>query len=155
MLDSPMIRPFQPDDSSQVIHLWRATVTTCSPWNDPDYVVRRKLLQGDGLFFVAERADHIVGVGSQGLTEDEKCKIGYWLAQSHWGQGIMTAVVKSLCGHLFDAYRLRRIYANVFGDNNASGRVLERCGFQHEGTRRQHTFRNGEPVDLHSYGLLR
>ena len=51
---------------------------------------------------------------------------------------------------------LNRIYAGTIADNHASVRLLERLGFQREGTRRQHSWEeDGTFHDSAIYGLLR
>jgi ribosomal-protein-alanine N-acetyltransferase len=45
----------------------------------------------------------------------------------------MTAVVQRLCQHAFEEFGLVKIIAHVHPHNQASARVLEKCGFQEEG----------------------
>ena len=42
----------------------------------------------------------------------------------------------------------------MFAFNDASARVLERVGFEHEGTLREQVFARGRRVDTERYGLL-
>lgn len=102
-----------------------------------------------------EDGELIGGTGVCGLARGEKAEIGYWLAKSYWGQGIMTEVVRRLCEFAFAQYELRRIYARAFATNPASARVLEKAGFDLEGTLRSHYFRDGEPLDVLFFGLMR
>ena len=99
----------------------------------------------------------IGGIGFQDL-EIGKChraEIGYWLAKPYWGRGIMTAVVGRACRHAFEAWGLAKIVAHVFSFNAASGRVLEKCGFQKEGYLHKHHQKDGRYIDACLYGLLR
>lgn len=97
----------------------------------------------------------IGGVGLIGVSTGEKAEIGYWLAQPYWGQAIMTDVVRRLCSHAFDHYDLQRIYAQAYATNPASARVLEKAGFELEGTLRSHFFRDGKSCDVLFFGLMR
>ena len=51
-------------------------------------------------------------------------------------------------------FRLRRISAEVVGSSKGVIRMIERLGFQHEGTRREGSIHKGSWVDLEMYGIL-
>lgn len=97
----------------------------------------------------------IGGAGLVDIGKHEKAEIGYWLAEPYWGRGIMTDVVRCLSNYAFEQYQLRRIYARAFTSNPASARVLEKAGFEHEGTLRSHVFRDGKSYDVAFFGLMR
>ena len=97
----------------------------------------------------------IGGVGLVGISRGENAEIGYWLAREFWGQGIMTQVVRRLCGFAFDQYELHRIYAQSFATNSASACVLKKSAFELEGTLRSHFFRDGNSCDVLFFGLMR
>lgn len=59
-------------------------------------------------------------------------EIGYWLGQEYWNKGIGTKVVAELTRIAFDELNLSRVYAEVFGNNISSGKVLEKNGFVKE-----------------------
>lgn len=52
--------------------------------------------------------------------------IAYWLGKDYWGQGLATKAVQGL----MEIVTERPLFARVAHDNNASKRVLEKCGFQ-------------------------
>ena len=99
----------------------------------------------------------IGGIGFDGLVlgQTHRAEIGYWLAKPYWGHGIMPAAVQAVCRHAFDHLGLVKIVAHIFAFNQASGRVLEKCGFQCEGHLRQHYLKDGQLIDAKAYGLLR
>ena len=82
-------------------------------------------------------------------------ELGYWLAEDFWGKGIMTEAVKQICECVFDKSDIIRIYAEPFAYNAASCRVLEKVGFQYEGTLRSNAVKNGKVIDMKMYSLLR
>lgn len=47
------------------------------------------------------------------------------------------------------------IYAEPFAYNAASCRVLEKAGFQYEGTLRNNAVKNGKVIDMKMYSLLK
>jgi len=81
--------------------------------------------------------------------------LGYWLGTEHWGKGIMTRAVGLFRPVLFSEERTVRASADIFGWNPASGRVLEKNGFEREGFRRGHVTKDGRVTDLLLYGLLK
>lgn len=98
-------------------------------------------------------------VGSIGffLQQDvarKSAEIGYWLGRPFWGQGVMTAAVKQLCGIAFEQYRLARLYAEPFARNLGSQRVLEKAGFHLEGVLRSSVFKRGVLQDSCLYARL-
>ena len=48
-----------------------------------------------------------------------------------------------------------RIYAEPFAYNIGSQRVLEKAGFQYEGTLRRNAVKNGKVLDMKMYALIR
>jgi [ribosomal protein S5]-alanine N-acetyltransferase len=99
----------------------------------------------------------IGGCGFSGFQTGKShlAEVGYWLAKPYWGRGIMTAVVQRLCQHAFEEFGLVKITAHVHPHNQASARVLEKCGFQEEGYLRRHFLKDGRFVDARLFGLLR
>lgn len=81
--------------------------------------------------------------------------VGYWLGESFWGRGIMTAAVRATSNYAFGALDLVRLESPVFEWNPASMRVLEKCGFEREGVRRKGIFKDGEIIDAVIYARIR
>ena len=67
----------------------------------------------------------------------------------------MTEAVKQICRYVFDKSDIVRIYAEPFAHNAASCRVLEKAGFQYEGTLRHNAVKNGNILDMKMYSLLK
>lgn len=63
----------------------------------------------------------------------QACTLGFSVARASEGRGLMTTVVRTGVGIMFDDYGLHRIMANHMPRNERSRRVLERCGFVREG----------------------
>lgn len=73
--------------------------------------------------------------------------MGYWLGEEFWGRRIMTEAVTAVTNFCFDNFPLRRISAEVFSNNPASARVLEKAGFAFEGRLKNRVIKNGELLD--------
>lgn len=96
------------------------------------------------------------GAGFMDIERGHKAAIGYWLAQEHWDQGIITEVVRLLVEYGLAEFDLMRIEAGIFGWNGASRRVLEKNGFVLEGVmRRRLRNRFGTVGDEHMFALIR
>ena len=96
-----------------------------------------------------------IGAFRQGNIHRRTAELGYYLAEDNWGKGIMTQAVKQICNYVFDKSDVIRIYAEPFAYNTASCRVLEKAGFQYEGTLRNNAVKNGRVVDMKMYALLK
>lgn len=77
-----------------------------------------------------------IGIFRQGNIHRQTAELGYYIAEEYWGKGIMTEAVKQICEDVFANSDIIRIYAEPFAYNIASCRVLEKVGFQYEGTLR-------------------
>jgi RimJ/RimL family protein N-acetyltransferase len=85
-----------------------------------------------------------------------RAEVGYDLARAYWGQGIASETLRAIIRFGFDRMNLNRIYAGTIADNHESVRLLEKLGFQREGTRRKHSWEeDGTFHDSAMYGLLR
>jgi len=82
-------------------------------------------------------------------------ELGYWIGRPYWGQGYATEAGAAVVDFGFIALGLNRINAVRFGDNPASGRVMEKLGLVQEGYRRRQTPKWGVYRDVALYGLLR
>ena len=115
--------------------------------------------QGRPVCWAVRQADEFLigGVGFEGFQagKSHRAEIGYWLAKPYWGRGIMTAVVRAVCAHGFQELDLRKITAHVFAGNDASARVLTKCGFVQEGFLREHYDKADRLIDALLFGLLR
>ena len=110
-------------------------------------------------FAFAITADNKV-IGSIGVFRQENihrqtAELGYYIAEEYWGKGIMTEAVKQICEYVFDKSDIIRIYAEPFAYNTPSCRVLEKAGFQYEGTLRSNAVKNGKVIDMKMYSYLK
>ena len=96
-----------------------------------------------------------IGAFRQKNIHRQTAELGYYIAEDYWGKGIMTEAVKQICRFVFDHSDIIRIYAEPFAYNVASCRVLEKAGFQYEGTLRNNAVKNGKIVDMKMFALLK
>lgn len=91
----------------------------------------------------------------QGNIHRQTAELGYYIAEEYWGKGIMTEAVKQVCDYVFQKSDIIRIYGEPFAYNTASLRVLEKAGFQYEGTLRNNAVKNGKVLDMKMYAILK
>ena len=109
-------------------------------------------------FFIFKNADaRLIG----GLTLSnvrrgaaQMASLGYWMGERHAGQGYMRLAVELATRFAFDKLDLRRIEAACLPNNTTSIKLLEACGFQHEGHARQYLNIAGRWSDHTLYALL-
>jgi ribosomal-protein-alanine N-acetyltransferase len=108
-------------------------------------------------FAIASAEEAIGGIGLHRQTDfmRRSAELGYWIGEEYWGKGIATMAAKAMSAWGFAHMDVDRMYAQVFGWNHASGRVLEKAGFTFEGRLRGAVYKDGRTTDLLSYGLLR
>lgn len=97
--------------------------------------------------------DPVGGVNLLDIREDHGM-LHYWLLPEERGNGYMTEGAALLIEHAFKSMGLHRVFAWTFDDNKNSQMVLQRLGFIHEGTYREHIFAKGKYHNTEHYGLL-
>jgi ribosomal-protein-serine acetyltransferase len=112
---------------------------------------------GTGFHYALLLDGEIVGlVTFNSIDKMNRCAtMGYWLAKSQTGRGLMTTAVKTLIDEGFRQLELNRIQARVATENYPSQAVCDRLGLKNEGILRQAEWANGHFVDLIMYSVLR
>lgn len=77
-------------------------------------------------------APQLVGACGLGRRPSGAVELGYWIARAHWGRGFATEAGRALLD-IARALGLAALEASHFVDNPASGRVLEKLGFEATG----------------------
>lgn len=115
----------------------------------------------DGFEIALELKETGKVIGSIGIMKDGHrpevpgCKnLGYVLGKDYWGRGLMTEAARAVVDYAFQTMKLQLLSVNHYSINPRSRRVIEKCGFQYEGTLRSATaIYNGELRDLCHYSL--
>ena len=63
----------------------------------------------------------------------QACTLGYSIAASAQGEGLMHEALAAAIAYMFEIEQLHRIMANYVPENERSGRLLARLGFEIEG----------------------
>jgi RimJ/RimL family protein N-acetyltransferase len=159
MLEQCTIRPWRLDDAESIARyannrkVWLA-VRDAFPHpytiNDAHEFIRMATVEEPTTRFCVE----VDGVAAGGIgvhpgqdVHRYTATVGYWLGEEFWRRGIMTEAVTAVTDFWFDNFPLRRISAEVFANNPASARVLEKAGFIFEGRLKNHVVKDGEVLD--------
>jgi RimJ/RimL family protein N-acetyltransferase len=82
-------------------------------------------------------------------------EVGFWIAEPFWNKGIVSKALKTFCNYLFAEFDFNRLFANVFENNFASQRVLEKTGFTLEGTHKKSVYKENKFIDHYTFGILK
>ncbi|KAK0703442.1 acyl-CoA N-acyltransferase [Lasiosphaeria miniovina] len=135
-------QPYTTDDAKA----WISIANAASPQRD---------------FAICQPGDSGAVIGGIGLKARDDVhyrtmEIGYWLCEDYWHRGIATEVVSAFSDWVFDEFdHLIRLEAEVFEGNLASGRVLEKAGFDFEGRQKKAVEKLGTVMDKLVYCKFR
>ncbi|WP_068713588.1 ribosomal protein S5-alanine N-acetyltransferase [Vibrio tritonius] len=82
------------------------------------------------------------------------CTVGYSLAESAQGKGVMTKALKMACDYMFRIHNMHRVCACYMPHNGRSEAVLQRLGFEYEGMAKSYLLINGEWADHNMTALI-
>lgn len=95
-------------------------------------------LHGFGLWLLRHRSgDELVGSGGLQhtlVTGKDEVEVAWAIVPELWGQGLATELARTSVDAAFGALDLRQVIAYTRTDNMASRRVMEKAGFEFEGT---------------------
>ncbi len=163
------MRAYLPEDAFallEVVDRDRERLQQWMPWvpfsttveSFAEFISEARRLGGEGR--AAHRAlvddGAIVGAvgASIGVMNGDEAEVGYWLAASHEGLGIVTEATGALIDWLFTTADMHRVSLRAAAGNTRSRAVAERLGFRSEGVLRGSLLLEGRHHDAIVYGLL-
>ena len=87
--------------------------------------------------------------------EHDKASFGYVLNRNYWNKGYMTEVLSVIIKFCFENLNLNRVEASHYIGNEASGKVMEKCGMTFEGVSIQGVKIKGVFRDVARYGITK
>lgn len=122
--------------------------------------VLKEYIEADGRWAVELKASKKV-IGCVGVLPDNNRGkyyaklINYVLAEDYWGNGYMSEAVSRVVKYLFEELNIDLLTAFCYPDNIKSKKVLEKCGFEYEGTIEQGCKRfDGQVFDAVIYSIV-
>ncbi len=164
-----ILRPFGPQDAVDVKLLAGDKAISDTTLNIPHpYKVEMALewishhqdevANDQGITFaITQKSDRfLVGaISLMKITRHHQAELGYWIGKPFWNDGICTEAAQAVLHFAFIELSLIRIHAQHMSRNPSSGRVMQKLGMQHEGTRKKHAKKGDKFEDMELYGILK
>jgi RimJ/RimL family protein N-acetyltransferase len=163
------LRPFRGSDAkalfalhsnADVLRYWDSP-----PWSEParaeQFIATSRQIadDGTGTRLAVDRVTDGAFIGWCSVTrwnpEYRSASMGYCFDEAVWGYGYATESARALLQWAFATLDINRVQAETDTRNAASARVLEKLGFQREGTLREDCVVNNDVSDSWVYGLLK
>lgn len=141
-----ILRPVSIDDAADIFEKWtsdervakymRWTVHQSSDatakWLDAE-VEGNKSRTSYQWAFTRKEDGYLFGTGGIFMNQEENCyEIGYQIMHDEWGKGYATEAAKAIIEFTKDTLHEKEMVAGYMVGNDASGRVMEKCGFVYE-----------------------
>lgn len=169
--DRLILRPFKKEDAIEMYNNWATDeqVTRYVTWpphkslDESENIINLWIKENKNIenyhWAIEIKEDNSV-IGTIGLlgvdNRNENSELGYCISKDYWNKGITTEAASSVINYALKEVGFTRITARHQIGNDASGRVMEKCGLTYEGTLRK-ILKNssGEIVDCKYYSRLK
>jgi len=71
----------------------------------------------------------LIGLHKEQGDDDNVTRLGYWIGEPFWGQGLVSEGAPMITAHAFNDLGFDTILAGIATANPAAGRILEKSGF--------------------------
>ncbi len=166
-----LLRPYRPDDATDLYAAARESITEVSPWMKwchSDYAIEEsrtwtaqcteRWREGTEYNFVITDSKDASFLGSCGLNSinllDKVANLGYWVRTGQTRQGIATTATRLLARFGLEELRLNRIEIIAATGNGASQRVAEKAGATREGILRNRLVVHENVYDMVIYSFV-
>ena len=163
-----VLREFTPEDAPelrQIAQAWEVARTMLHlphPYDEgaaEEWIagLRPMFESGTGTTFAIVLREGSTLLGTVSLytsAPDGSGVLGFWIGLPYWNNGYAAEAVAEVVRYGFEERGLRRLRANHFGSNPASGRVLSKVGMVYQGTRSDYYQKWGATEDRVEYCLL-
>lgn len=125
--------------------------------NDAHKFIENAMVQTPPCLFAIDYQGKYVGNIGLAKGQDvyhQSAEIGYFIGELYWGNGIATRAVNLITEYGFQQLNLIRIHTGIYDYNEASMRVLEKCGFIKEGVFEKAITKFDQVYDEHRYALI-
>lgn len=122
------IRTYKDSDKNLVISLWKKVFNPRKPHNNPKIAINMKIKQNDGLFFVAEENNQIIGTIIAGFDGHRGWLYSLALHPQHRRKGIGSKLVKKAIEELKKLGCLK-VNLQINSDNDEVVEFYKKNGF--------------------------
>ena len=160
---------FRHEDADSMMRNWLSDEEVQSMYGEPVYTTieavdelidRYVLATSEGRAFrweVIEKASgECIGQASYFLVDKNNHfgEIEYCIGRAFQGRGYATEATRAVIAYGFEKIRFHKVQICCRPSNSSSQRVIDKCGFVHEGTLRDYFFRNGGYEDRKFFSIL-
>ena len=168
--DRLLIRPFKPDDAESILSNWAGDEEVQKNYGEPVYDSLEKvqgLIQkyitaynSDFTFrwaVIEKESGECIGQIAYFLVDKAGSwgEIEYCIGRAYQGKGYATEATKAIIRYGFDKIGFNKVQICVRPSNIKSKKVIEKCGFEYEGTLRDYFFIDGKYEGRMYYSLLK
>lgn len=129
--------------------------------NETDMTLSKTIdlcLKSNRYLFAVELNDtrEVIGMILQCSSPDSVfnvSEIGFAIGKAHWNKGYTSEAAAAMIDFLFSS-GVHKVTAGYIVGNNASKRVMEKCGMLYECRRKEEIFYNGKYNDVEYYYLI-
>jgi [ribosomal protein S5]-alanine N-acetyltransferase len=149
-LQAPELYTFIPHDSPKSVEALQARYERWAERRSPD---ETEIWLNYAVFSPAD--DAYLGTVQATCMSSGKAYLAYDVFPLYWRRGVARAACSVLISHLFSAYKVDIVSAQVDTRNEASWRLLEALGFKRNGTIKNADHFKGKPSDEYVYEIKR
>lgn len=165
-----VLRRFSFEDADSMIRNWVADDEVQFNYGEPSYKTKdevnallQKYIGGyeSGYFFrwaiIEKLSGECIGQIAYFLvdTKNHFGEIEYCIGTGFQKRGYATEATKAVIDFGFDKIKFNKVQICVRPSNAPSKKVIEKCGFTHDGTLREYFYRNGKYEDRMYFSILR
>ena len=165
-----ILRSFRHEDAESMFRNWLSDEEVQSMYGEPTYtsieqvndLIDRYIAQTEeGRAFrweVIEKASgECIGQASYFRVDKNNHfgEIEYCIGRAFQGKGYATEATRAVIDYGFEKIGFHKVQICCRPSNKSSKRVIEKCGFVHEGTLRDYFFRNGGYEDRMFFSILK
>ncbi|MFA7533959.1 MAG: GNAT family N-acetyltransferase [Tissierellaceae bacterium] len=114
--------------------------------------------EGNGVTYaIVNKSDGSL-IGAIGLMINKvhrRAELGYWIGVPFWNRGYCTEASKVIVQYGFEKLDINKIFARALVSNTGSWKVMEKTGMSYEGTLKHEVLKDGIPLDLKTYAIIR
>ena len=101
----------------------------CRYAETPEEVNFGPIINNENVFAIRlKESGRLIGIILYFNEKENECEIGYGIGSAYWGQGFVTEATGRFLRYLFEEKGFQTVYASFFAGNDASRRVMEKCG---------------------------
>ena len=165
-----LLRPFQYTDDEYMLKYWISDPKIQYMYSEPVYSTKtevKELLdkyissyeQDDYYRWAVIEKESNICIGQIAIylvnSKNHFCEIEYCIGSQFQKRGYCTEAVRAIIDYAFRNINIHKMQVCHKHINEASKRVIQKCGFTYEGTMRDYFFMDGQYVSRLYYSMLR